>query len=107
MPTSAAGGGGSTAAIDSCAVLTDEEIEAATGQKVTERSISNLRPDVFPSICDIELDGDTVVAKLFGLVRRLGRRVLGLVSLPFRLVVLAVWSRSADRRPTFEDHLRR
>jgi hypothetical protein len=51
------GTGGSAADIDSCAVLTDAEIEAATGEKVTERSISALRPDVFPSICDIELDG--------------------------------------------------
>ncbi|MGW4957985.1 hypothetical protein ACWEPL_12235 [Nonomuraea sp. NPDC004186] len=44
--------------------------------------------------------------ELFGLIRRLGRRVLRLVLAPFRLVALIVWSRTADRRPTFEDHLR-
>ncbi|MEV4364076.1 hypothetical protein [Nonomuraea sp. NPDC049625] len=43
--------------------------------------------------------------ELFGLIRRLGRRVLRLVLAPFRLVALIVWSRTADRRPTFEDHL--
>lgn len=43
--------------LDSCAVLSDAEIEAATGESVVERKTSALRPDVFPSICDIELDG--------------------------------------------------
>jgi hypothetical protein len=43
--------------------------------------------------------------ELFRLIRRLGRRVLRLVLAPFRLVALIVWSRRADRRPTFEDHL--
>ncbi|MFF4622265.1 hypothetical protein [Nonomuraea jabiensis] len=43
--------------------------------------------------------------ELFGLIRRLGRRVLRLVLAPFRLVTLIVWSRMADRHPTFEDHL--
>ena len=44
-------------AIDSCTLLSDAEIEAATGHAVVERQLSALRPDVFPSICDIELDG--------------------------------------------------
>ena len=44
--------------------------------------------------------------ELFRLIRRLGRRVLRLVLAPFRLATLIVWSRTADRRPTFEDHLR-
>ncbi|WP_431919484.1 hypothetical protein [Nonomuraea jabiensis] len=43
--------------------------------------------------------------ELFRLIRRLGRRVLRLVLVPFRLAMLVVWSRTADRRPTFEDHL--
>ncbi|MFI7128787.1 hypothetical protein ACIBQ1_24000 [Nonomuraea sp. NPDC050153] len=43
--------------------------------------------------------------ELFRLIRRLGRRVLRLVLAPFRLATLIVWSRMADRHPTFEDHL--
>ncbi|MFC7648428.1 hypothetical protein ACFQX6_54285 [Streptosporangium lutulentum] len=43
--------------------------------------------------------------ELFGLVRRLGRRVLRLVLVPFRLAALIVWSRRSDRRPSFEDYL--
>jgi hypothetical protein len=47
----------SVGSIDSCSLLSDGEIEAATGQRVVDRQLSALRPDVFPSICDIELDG--------------------------------------------------
>lgn len=47
-----------------------------------------------------------MLKELVGLIRRLGRRVLRLVLAPFRLAALIVWSRLADRRPTFEDHLR-
>jgi hypothetical protein len=43
--------------VDACTVLSDAEIQAATGESVVERQLSDLRPDVFPSICDIELDG--------------------------------------------------
>ncbi|HUG47949.1 MAG TPA: hypothetical protein VMP67_06000 [Candidatus Limnocylindria bacterium] len=42
--------------IDSCALLSDEEIEAATGTGVVERRPSTLT-QVFPSVCDIQLDG--------------------------------------------------
>ena len=61
VPT-AAGPGNPTAAgqpagaIDSCSILSDEEIAMATGQDVSERSPSTLT-QVFPSVCDIELDG--------------------------------------------------
>ncbi|MEU4835938.1 hypothetical protein [Streptosporangium sp. NPDC023615] len=44
--------------------------------------------------------------ELLRLVRRLARRALGLLLAPFRLAALLVWSRSAHRRPTFEEHLR-
>jgi hypothetical protein len=44
------------ATIDACTLLSDAEVEAATGYGVTSQQLSNLRPDVFPSICDIELD---------------------------------------------------
>ena len=44
------------ATIDACTLLSDAEITAATGQKVTERTNSTLT-QVFPSVCDIELDG--------------------------------------------------
>ena len=54
--TSSAPGGGPAASIDSCALLSDAEIEAATGQRVTERTPSTLT-QVFSSVCDIELDG--------------------------------------------------
>lgn len=43
-------------AIDSCALLSDEEIEAATQEGVSERRVSTLT-QVFPSVCDIVLDG--------------------------------------------------
>src|SRR5262245_12818650 len=49
-------GGQPTSSIDSCAILSDAEIQAGTGSAVLERRTSNLRPDVFPSICDITLD---------------------------------------------------
>jgi hypothetical protein len=42
---------------------------------------------------------------LFKLVRWLGRRLLELLLSPFRWAALVVWSRRADRRPTFEDFL--
>ncbi|PZG14324.1 hypothetical protein [Nonomuraea aridisoli] len=42
---------------------------------------------------------------LFKLVLWLGRRLLRLVLFPFRWAALVVWSRRADRRPTFEDFL--
>lgn len=54
-PPSAGGSSGPTA-IDSCTLLSDAEIEAATGQRVVERTASTLT-QVFPSVCDIELDG--------------------------------------------------
>lgn len=54
-PVAGSPGGGPIAAIDSCTLLSDEEIEAATGQRVTERSPSTLT-QVFSSVCDIELD---------------------------------------------------
>ena len=41
--------------IDSCALLSDEEIEAATGERVSERRVSTLT-QVFPSVCDILLE---------------------------------------------------
>jgi hypothetical protein len=43
------------ASIDSCAVLSDTDIFAATGEKVLSRKASTLT-QVFPSVCDIELD---------------------------------------------------
>ncbi len=43
-------------AIDSCALLSDEEIQAATDEGVSERRVSTLT-QVFPSVCDIVLDG--------------------------------------------------
>ena len=52
----AATGAAVPAAIDSCAVLSDEEIEAGTREKVTSRKASTLT-QVFSSVCDIELDG--------------------------------------------------
>ncbi|WP_371778299.1 hypothetical protein [Streptosporangium subroseum] len=48
-----------------------------------------------------------MLKELFRLVRRLGHRMLRLVLAPFRLAAFIAWSRSADRRPTFEDHLHR
>lgn len=48
--------GGPTSAIDACALLSDAEIEAATGQRAAQRTASTLT-QVFPSVCDIELDG--------------------------------------------------
>ena len=55
-----AGGSAATVApgftIDACTLLSDTEIAAATGYQVADRQLSALRPDVFPSICDIELD---------------------------------------------------
>jgi hypothetical protein len=42
--------------IDACTLLTDGEIEAATGEGVSERRQSTLT-QVFPSVCDIVLDG--------------------------------------------------
>jgi hypothetical protein len=55
-PGGPGGAGGPTTTIDSCTILTDQEIEAATGQKVVERRPSTLT-QVFSSVCDIELDG--------------------------------------------------
>jgi hypothetical protein len=57
LPTAPNGSGPVAAAIDACTLLSDGEIEAATGQSVVNRQLSALRPDVFPSICDIELNG--------------------------------------------------
>ncbi|TDD42765.1 hypothetical protein E1286_30050 [Nonomuraea terrae] len=46
-----------------------------------------------------------LVKLALGLGARAGRRLLDLVLLPFRWAALIVWSRWADRRPTFEDFL--
>jgi hypothetical protein len=60
-PSSTAGAGAASRAgdaptsIDSCAILSDEELKAATGQGVIERSPSTLT-QVFSSVCDIDLD---------------------------------------------------
>jgi hypothetical protein len=65
-----AGGGGPTAggvptanqpapagaSIDACALLTDAEVTAGTGEAVTSRKHSTLT-QVFPSVCDLELSG--------------------------------------------------
>jgi hypothetical protein len=57
IPTPPAGTGQTppAAAIDSCTLLSDEEIEVATGHGVLERSASTLT-QVFPSVCDIDLE---------------------------------------------------
>lgn len=47
------------------------------------------------------------VKALLRLVAALGRWVLGVLKSAGGLVYLIVWSRTADRRPTFEDVLRR
>jgi hypothetical protein len=54
--------GGSTdasAGIDACALLTDDEVEAGTGEAVDSREHSTLTR-VFPSVCDIGLEGGSV-----------------------------------------------
>ena len=61
VPTPAGPGGPAptgqpAGSIDSCSILSDEEIAEATGQGVSERVPSTLT-QVFPSVCDIELDG--------------------------------------------------
>jgi hypothetical protein len=56
-PVSPTATNGVPATIDACTLLSDAEIAAATAQNVVNRQLSALRPDVFPSICDIELDG--------------------------------------------------
>ena len=73
-PTSAGGGGASgvpagatlppgaipttdvPATIDSCTLLSDDDIKLATGEGVTERKPSTLT-QVFSSVCDVTLDG--------------------------------------------------
>jgi hypothetical protein len=50
--------------IDSCSLLSDQEIEAGTGYSVSERQSSTLT-QVFSSVCDIELDdGGTLVVSV-------------------------------------------
>ena len=44
------------AAIDSCTLLSDDEIKLATGEGVSERKPSTLT-QVFSSVCDVTLDG--------------------------------------------------
>ena len=45
------------ATIDSCTVLSDEDIKLATNEGVTERKPSTLTRITFSSVCDITLDG--------------------------------------------------
>jgi hypothetical protein len=45
--------------------------------------------------------------ELLALARRLGRNALKLAMAPVTLVAAALWWRRGDRRPTFEDYLRR
>lgn len=47
---------GPALSVDSCALLSDDEIRGATGLGVSSRRASTLT-QVFPSVCDIELDG--------------------------------------------------
>ncbi len=54
-PQGAGGNTGAVPAIDACALLSDEELEAATGQRVTKRTASTLT-QVFPSVCDLAFD---------------------------------------------------
>jgi hypothetical protein len=50
--------------IDACALLTDEEIRAGAGHEVVERIQSTLT-QVFPSVCDMQLDeGQLVVSAM-------------------------------------------
>ncbi|HEX8025185.1 MAG TPA: hypothetical protein VF484_03175 [Candidatus Limnocylindrales bacterium] len=55
-PPAGATGATAASAIDSCALLTDDEIHAGTGQGVSSRKPSTLT-QVFSSVCDIDLDG--------------------------------------------------
>ncbi len=48
-----------TGGLDACALLTDDEFKAATGEKVASREHSTLTR-VFPSVCDVELEGGSV-----------------------------------------------
>lgn len=50
------GTGSPAAAIDSCTLLSDDEIEGATGKGVSQRTPSTLT-QVFSSVCDVDLDG--------------------------------------------------
>lgn len=52
-------GGGAAENVDACTLLTDAEIEQATGNSVASRAHSNLAT-VLPSVCDIELDGASI-----------------------------------------------